>query len=243
MEIMIPYTYQWLIEKIIFDEEEKARIINEVANDPAYMDACRKISKAEGQVTKLSQDLYQECMLVLMEKPASLIIHLYNTRSIRFYFVRIVMSQWISGGEEDVITGSSPFWNKYRKYSHTLKGFGEEYNFDFSHSSSEETPQTKHKVLLECNVLDEEDSETTYYNDLKKLKNDVEDIIADLNWFDWWILELYLEGDLKNNKPWTFTTLAKELKMGRNKVNDSLQATRRYIRERMNIKKERKNIW
>jgi DNA-directed RNA polymerase specialized sigma24 family protein len=233
--ILIPYTYQWLIQTLI-NEEEKTRILNEVANDPAYMDACRKISKAEGQTTKLSQDLYQECFLILLEKPAAEIVRLFESRSLRFFFVRIVMNQWNSGGNEERIKGSSPFWNKYRKdYHNHIKGFEEEFNFDHSYFAEESELLHKRK-LIDSNQYEKEDSETPL-KEIQKLNNSVLDIIDELYWFDKEILLMYLEGE------WTFTTLAKEIGIGRNKVNDSIQRSKLYIRERLNIKNNKRNVW
>jgi hypothetical protein len=214
-------------------KSQKQLIMEEVANDPAYLDACKKISKQEGQTTRLYLDLYQECMLILMEKPEEEIIAMYNNRSLKFFFVRIVMNQWNSGGKEGEVKGSSPFWNKYRRHSHNFaKTFEQEFNFDFSYEEVDNN--FFHKKLMDGSLLIEED---TTFDNMKKLSEAVEEIIEELNWFDYWILILYLEGD------WTFTTLAQEIGIGRNKVNDSIQRSKKYIKERLDIKISKKHIW
>lgn len=212
-------------------KSQKQLIMEEIANDSTYLEACKKISKAEGQTTKLYLDLYQECMLILLEKPEEEIIRMYNDRCLKIFFVRIVMNQWNSGGNPERIKGSSPFWNKYRKNNHN--NIKEIKNNDWG---IDEHEYLMHKVIIESNLTEPEETATTY-NEMKKLSEEVESVIDELNWFDYWILVLYLEGD------WTFTTLSQEIGIGRNKVNDSIQRSKKYIRERLDIKISKKHIW
>lgn len=86
---------------------EITKIITEVSNDRRYYEFCKNISKGEGAVTNLVDDLYQECLLILCECDEQIILDLYQKRHLLFYFGKIVINQWNSS--------SSPFYTNYRK--------------------------------------------------------------------------------------------------------------------------------
>ncbi|HEX8517537.1 MAG TPA: hypothetical protein VF868_15175 [Bacteroidia bacterium] len=216
--------------------KSKNEILNEIANDPTFYEVCKNVSKAQGTYTKLDKDLYQECMLILLEKPDCEIVEAYNKSytDLKRLFVRIVLNQWSSGGKK--VKGYSPFYKKFRKENqlHCLNGglYEEKYNFDFQYLLRDETDFTAQKLGHE----DKQDTATPY-PEIEELTNEVLDIIDKMYFFDKHILLIYLEGN------WTFTSLSKELGIGRNKINDSIQNSKKHIREQLKIKRNKKNIW
>ena len=86
---------------------EMKQIITEIYGEPKYYEFCKNISKGEGKVTNLVDDLFQECILILCECDEKIIFDLYQKRHLLFYFGKIVINQWNSS--------SSPFYTNYRK--------------------------------------------------------------------------------------------------------------------------------
>lgn len=72
----------------------------EIANPKgAYQDYLKKIP------TQYRDDLYQEVLLILLEKPTKL-IQAWESKWLRYYFVNICQKQFYSG--------TSPFYKKYK---------------------------------------------------------------------------------------------------------------------------------
>lgn len=81
----------------------KSEIISKVVNDGQFLKICKKITGSD----PLTEDLFQEVILILLEKDEQLIVDTYNRNELKYLFVRIVINNFKSN--------NSPFAVKYRK--------------------------------------------------------------------------------------------------------------------------------
>lgn len=84
----------------------KDAIIKEIAKDPEYQRACKKIAAN----SYLADELYQEVMLVLLEYPEEKILKIYEEKRIKWFVISILVKMCHST--------TSPFFKKIRKFSY-----------------------------------------------------------------------------------------------------------------------------
>lgn len=82
----------------------KADILNTIYQDEEYDKAIMNICREK---THFFEDVKQEIFIMLLEKPEDLIVELYESGKLKFYFVRIVMNQ--------IRSDQSLFYRKYRQ--------------------------------------------------------------------------------------------------------------------------------
>lgn len=70
-----------------------SEIINQVARDPEYKTICRKFVSSD-----LYEDLFQELIIILLEKPSDKIEEVYRTGGIKWFIIRILQNQTRSNG-------------------------------------------------------------------------------------------------------------------------------------------------
>ena len=80
----------------------KPLILEEIVKGGKFLKICENISKDRS----LSGDLFQECILILLEKSDAEIVRLYQKNELKAYFIRIVQNNYNSK--------TSPFFKKYR---------------------------------------------------------------------------------------------------------------------------------
>ncbi len=81
----------------------KNKIIAQIVKDGKFLKICQNITHN----SELYKDLFQECILILLEKDEDLICELHLKDELRAYFIRIVQNSFNSS--------TSPFYKKYRK--------------------------------------------------------------------------------------------------------------------------------
>lgn len=82
----------------------KSEIIKEVATSQDYQDICRRICSDNS----LHKDLFQELIIILLEKEEQKIIDLYENKQLKWFVIKIIQNQWQSS--------SSPFYKKYKDF-------------------------------------------------------------------------------------------------------------------------------
>ena len=200
------------------------RIITEVYNNPKYLNCCKNIAQSEGAKQNLTDDLFQECMLILCTHKEDFIIDLYERRELLKYFARIVINQWHSSRKN----AHSPFYKKYRKEN--KENITDNVGVKGSISGRRVDPF----IFVDTYIVPEKD---TQFRDEDKLISKIKKALESFYRKDKEIFLIYVE----NNH--TLTSLSKELGLSRNTVNDSIQRTKTYLSKELNIPRNKKNIF
>ncbi len=127
----------------------KNSIISEIAKSKEYIDACNRITYQH----PLSADLFQDVLLILLEKDESYIIDLHTSGTLKFFFIRIILNQFRSN--------NSPFYKKYRSIfetAHSIDNFDhhedEPKGIDYSFIDKDlEKPSDNKKDWFEKNLI------------------------------------------------------------------------------------------
>lgn len=80
----------------------KAIILERIVKEGYFFKICLRITKNNS----LCDDLFQECILILLEKTEAQIVELYSRNELQPYFIRIVQNSYNSK--------TSPFFKKYK---------------------------------------------------------------------------------------------------------------------------------
>lgn len=103
-------------------ETTKALILEQVVKDGNFLKICQKITHNN----ELCRDLYQECLLILLEQPDKKIIELHSKGELKPFFIRIVQNNYNSK--------TSQFYKKYKARIEIIKDEGDQtesvYNYE-----------------------------------------------------------------------------------------------------------------
>lgn len=211
---------------------EMNRIITEIYKDPKYYGCCRNISKGEGIITGLVDDLFQESLLIICNQKEELIIDLFQKNELINFFARIVSNQWNSSSKN----AHSPFYKKYRKenkehirdWESGFKRFIVKQNASLNDGNGDFVWDLQE-------VLDSKTDKQFTTED--KLINRIGKSLEVFTKFDKEIFTLYIEDNH------TFSSLAKEVGLSRNVISDSIQRTKDYLAKELGIPRTKKYIY
>jgi len=103
-------------------EITKPLILEQVVRDGKFLKICQKITHNN----ELYKDLFQECILILLEQPEQKIVELHSKDELKPFFIRIVQNNYNSK--------TSPFFKKYKSKVEFKKDEGEQtessYDYD-----------------------------------------------------------------------------------------------------------------
>lgn len=83
-------------------------VIQYIATNPDFRLMVENITKGH----ELTDDLFQELVLILMEMDEDKLVGIYQRNELKWWCVRILMNQWYSK--------TSPFWKKYKQHGNTI---------------------------------------------------------------------------------------------------------------------------
>ena len=69
---------------------DKGKIIAELTKDKELMEVCRKITSN----SPIWEDLYQEVLIILLQKPNELIQEIYQSGKLRAFAIKTMLNQW-----------------------------------------------------------------------------------------------------------------------------------------------------
>lgn len=185
----------------------KNDVINNIARDKKLIKEIQGICK-----TNKIDDLLQELYLILLTKKDELITNLNERGEVKFYIIRVIMSQYFST--------SSKYYELFKKQNGYIADFNEEF-------SEEKQENVISKMSMEDYYKTEEDNEKAK-NEREKLLF-IQQQLEKENWYDREIFERYM------GEKTSFTKLSKKLNISRNSLWNTVDKVKKTIKKNGNI--------
>jgi len=149
-------------------------IVTSILEDGSLYGICKNITKQD----QLTDDLFQEVVLILLEYNNEKLNDSYNRKWLKYLTITIIKNQFNSK--------TSPFYKKYKKFNYELR----DQNYELS----------------TIDAYNEETSNTAIYDSITKINRDkelsdrifinidrIEEILEDVYWYDKIIFQIYFK--------------------------------------------------
>lgn len=119
----------------------KNEIIDKIVREGIYKNICRKICRKICRNENLYEDLFHEVILILLEKDSDVIERMFESGELKPFFIGII--------QNNLNSGTSPFYNKYIKFESKCQPIG--YGFGTSYEQTDKKKGISKPVDIESN--------------------------------------------------------------------------------------------